>query len=223
VLSKINEHRENTCVSDVDGKIFKDKDGNPVKVDLDFWSEDKYKIIEQKLTELIIKIENGFDDPNFTFQDLNCVLTEIIELDKQQEKIVNECITKENASELRKEQGLTFKKLLESQFYDSIEYGFDENDERKSYRIKMKNDSGNIIEMLISPNESNLEKPIVETHVQTTKYVSPETKRIISEDLNKAMINKGIIKGLKSSETKCIELSESKLYDQEALHNFNQL
>ena len=219
VLLTMNENRKNTCFTDGNNKILEDKNGNPVKVELDFWSEGEYSEIEQKLTELKTKVKNGLTAPNFTMKHLDDALTEINAFDERQNQIVVESIMKGVASEARAVQADAAIECLQKQFYYLIERGYDDKDQRKSYRVKMKNNNGNTIEVLISSKESDLTEMIVETHEESENYESDTTKLIRSKELNQALKDEGI-EGLYSSETKCISEKEStisKIYDQEAL------
>jgi len=220
VLLTMNENRKSTCFTDGNNEILEDKNGNPVKVELDFWSDGEYGKIEQKITELKESIRNGLTDPNFTMQDLDNALAEINNFDERQNQIVVESIMKGVASEARAVQADAAIECLQKQFYNLIERGYDDRDQRKSYRVKMKNNNGNTIEILISSKESDLTEMIVETHEESENYESDNIKFIRSKELNQAIKDEGI-EGLSSSDTRCLktesELKESKIYDQEAL------
>ena len=216
VLVAMNENRKNTYLTNGENEIIEDE-----KVDLDFWSEGEYKIIEQKLAELKEKVKNGENNPNFTLDNLKTILIEINDLDKRQIQIVDECCTKNIVSYARKERADDIICRLKRLHYELMEgYGYEDNDKRKSYRIKMKTNNGNKIDILISSKNDDL---IVSRHEDCENYESDEIKKIRHEELNQVMSDESSIEGLKTSGTRCFnteqELRASKLYDQVALRN----
>ena len=224
VLLTMHENRKNTCFTDGNNEILEDENGNPVKVELDFWSEGEYGELEQKVTQLKEKIKNGLTDPNFTTTDLDKALAEIFVADERERQIVVECIMKGVASEARAVQADAVIHCLKKQFYELIERGYENKDQRKGYKVKMKNDTGNTVEILISSKEDDLTKLIVETHDESENYESDALKLQRSKELNNAVIDEGI-EGLTVSETKCIAGNESKiskLYDKEAIQKSMQ-
>ena len=225
VLLTMGENRKNTCFTDGNNNILEDESGNPVKVELDFWSEGEYGRLEQNLAALKEKIKNGLSDPNFTMQELDNALAEISAIDERQTQIVVESIMKGVASEARAVQADAAVDCLKKQFYELVERGYENGDQRKGYKVKMKNDSGNTIDVLISSKADDLTELNIETHDESEHYESDSIKLQRSKELNAIIKNEGI-EGMDSSETRCIPERESKIskiYDQEALRESRKM
>jgi hypothetical protein len=214
VLTEMNENRKNHSSTENE---LKDEEGNVITNELDFWSEGEYGELEQKVNELKKKVDEGIDNPQFTIDDLDAVLKIIYEIDVRQKQIVIESIEKGNASQIRAEMADDLVKVLKNQhLYEVVERGYEMEDQRNGYIIKLRNETQKTNLVVLIQPESNVSDNSVTISTISENHVNNDILKQRSDQINQSLADVGI----RVEKARCIdEASDAlkSLYDDAAI------
>lgn len=188
VLARMNENRNRVSLTDEDGNVAKNEKGEIVKIELDFWTEDKYGELEKDLMSIIEQVTNGLYDPNYTTEDLDKALQMIQNIDQQQNELVIESIKSGNASQIRAEMADAIIEHLEGQRFQVIERGYENGDARNAYFIKLDDGTSEIV-VVVNPESS--ENNLVIRRTVDTDLSEPGLIQM-NEDIDKVLQEAGL-------------------------------
>lgn len=188
VLARMHENRNTVTLTDGDNNVVTDENGDIVKLELDFWSEGEYGKLETQLSEIITAIKQGLNDPKYTINNLDKALTEIRDIDKQQNEWVVDSIQRGNASQIRAEMADVIAEHLEEQRFQVVERGYENGDARNAYFIKL-NDGESEIVIVVNPesDESNI---VIRKTIETDLSEPALIQR--NEDIDRALEKAGL-------------------------------
>ena len=146
---------------------------------------------------MIKEINQGLENDNYTINDLDKALNRVERINERQMALVVESIEWGNASQIRAEMADTIMDHLEGQRFHVIENGYENNDARNSYIIKLEDNNNKIliiIESGDSPQEQKVIVKTIETNLQEPSI--NERNHDIDDILEKAgvHVNGGICK-----------------------------
>ena len=192
ILKTMNENRKSVCTA-CDGMEIKDEKGNPILIELDFWSEGEYGKLERRLEALSEKVKKGLDDPGLSTADLDEVLKEAEKINLRQRKIVHESIEKGNAAQIRAVVADTAIENLKKQLFEVIEQGYETNDQRKGYIVKLRNETlrTNLL-LLIYSDEKDLSKIMTKVVTEQEGAISESVMERRALEINKSLREAGI-------------------------------
>ena len=155
VLGCMKEQRETITETDGNNNVVKDDEGNEKKIDFDFWSEKEYSDLEIELEEIIEDIKAGFDDPQYDLSILKKKIQRIEEIDLRQKELTDECIKKIRISNKRKELANKIVNILKKERFHVVEQGYENNDLRNAYFIKLDDKRSKILVVINPINEKD--------------------------------------------------------------------
>ncbi len=155
---------------------------------MDYWTDGQYKLIEEELNEIRKRLEAAWERPDYSMQQLQADLDRLEELKKMQDLQAASVISQIKLSVLRHQQAEFIREVLSDDFYfQVIAEGFDHNDERDSYILRMQRPADNaIVEILVSPGKKDGEVDTT-VRVDTEAYMDQKLlntlEQAIIEDL----------------------------------------
>lgn len=128
----------------------KDDDGKPL--DISFWTDGRYALVKEEAAAIQQRLESSYEDPSYSFDDLKKDLARLEELHKIGKQLVAEGIEASRHSLNREAQGLECMNILqEDHHFSQVGAGFDMNDPREAYIVRMKRHTdGALIEVIVN-------------------------------------------------------------------------
>lgn len=163
-------------------------------VDLDYWTDNKFKLLEDEVDQIKSEIEAKRYDPDFGIEELRSALKRLNEIDKIQLHLVQDAIEKSNLSETREEMAQVITQLLSEQYGYTrvIGCGFDLNDPRECYIVRLqRHTDGAQIEVLINPGTNNGDNEIY-FRIDTATYCDQKVMDGINNDIERELREYGI-------------------------------
>lgn len=185
VLAQMHENRNTISLTDGDGQPVRDEKGQIAKIELDFWTEGEYGQLEKELMERKKEVIDGLSDPHYTVNDLNNALNRTIAIEQRQMELVVDSIKRGNASQIRAQMADLIIEQLGGQFFTVDDRGYENNDARNAYIIKLHNETSKII-VIINP-ESNTVNHVVIGTVETD--LSEPDLIVQGDDINAVLAN----------------------------------
>lgn len=185
ILGEIRHNRSNL--------FFEDLDGNRGElIDIDFWTNGKYKELEILLNNLRTNIAEGYDDPGFNQQVLIETYDMVNKMSEKQSLLVKEAIEEGNASAIRVSIAEKIAQILQtSHCYEIEDYGYEQQDPRKSFLVKMHNQNNNSdIIILIYPESIQKQQLILKT--KSNRYISEHDLYLRATEINEELKAAGI-------------------------------
>lgn len=161
-------------------------------VDIDFWTEGQYSALESMLVNLRANLIDNFSEPSFTQSTLEEVGTIVESIEKQQEAFVKEAIEKANSSAMRAAIAEKIAEVLhDSHCYEIVDYGYEQQDQRKSFLVKLhSSDNDSDIVVLIYPESASKQQLILKT--KTNGYISERDLYTRASEINQELKAVGI-------------------------------
>lgn len=185
LLNDIRENQRNLYMEGDEGR-----DSQPI--DIDFWTEGQYSALESMLVNLRANLTDSFQEPAFTQEALEEVGNIVEEMEKQQEALVHEAVAKANSSGMRASIAEKIAEILhDSHCYEVVDYGYEQQDQRKSFLAKLHStDNDSDIVVLIYPESANEQQLILKT--KTNGYISEKDLYTRASEINNELKAAGI-------------------------------
>lgn len=185
LLNDIRENRRNLYQEDDQGR-------DTTRIDVDFWTEGRYSELESTLVNMRANLVDGFADLNFSKEVLGEVCAMVIEMEEQQQTLVREAVEKANSSAMRAAIAEKIAEVLhDSHCYEVVDYGYEKQDQRKSFLAKLHNtDNDSDIVVLIYPESATKQQLILKT--KTNGYISENDLYVRASEINSELKAAGI-------------------------------
>lgn len=186
LLGDIRENRRNLYMEDEQGR-------ETTHIDIDFWTEGRYSELESMLINIRANLVDGFSDPNFTKEVLKEVCEMIVQLEEDQQRLIREAVEKANSSAMRAAIAEKIAEVLhDSHCYEVVDYGYEKQDQRRSFLAKLHNpDNNSDIVVLIYPESSSKQQLLLKT--KTNGYISEKDLYVRASEINRELQAAGIL------------------------------
>jgi hypothetical protein len=224
LLQTMSKNRTDVYYTDEEGKRIQDENGKDIKLEIDFWTKDDYKILEERAKDLKNEIETKKEHPNLTEERLKEIRRELNDIKQQQTDLVKLALKRGFASEERvqisediinalEEQGFTLSKFDNGEFAHDYMKGEILADQREGVFAVLKNGNGMEVSVIIHPDESLTSNHIVFQRNDESNLTPDELRRSI-EGVKKIIESKGYKMGDVASpkgtgDSKQIELADA--------------
>lgn len=224
LLQTMSKNRTDVYYTNEEGKRIQDENGKDIKLEIDFWTKDDYKILEERAKDLKNEIETKKEHPNLTEERLKEIRRELNDIKQQQNDLVKLALKRGFASEERvqisediinalEEQGFTLSKLDNGEFAHDYMKGEILADQREGVFAVLKNGNGMEVSVIIHPDESLTSNHIVFQRNDESNLTPDELRRSI-EGVKKIIESKGYKMGDVASpkgtgDSKQIELADA--------------
>lgn len=123
--------------------------------DIDYWTDGQYLLLEEELASIRERLETAVSNASYSMEDIEKDYTRLKELKRMQELLAASTISSIKLSCLRCRQADFIKGILKHDyFFESVAEGFDRNDERESYILRMSRPSDSaVVEVIVSPSD----------------------------------------------------------------------
>lgn len=153
-------------------------------VDLDFWTGDRYAQIERAIEYMALHLERDRMADNYLLPEVKDDIKKIVELDHRMDAMVEEVFHINELSELTEACGQMASQILSEQFYFVlVEQGFENNDPRGIYVVRMQRlGSDDKIELFFSRNDNSV---VFNYHMSLSAYVDEQIMDAFFESFTK--------------------------------------
>ncbi len=190
LLQTMAKNRTDVYYKDDAGINMKDEEGKDIKVEIDFWTKDDYKKLEEKANDLKTELETKKDHPNLTEERLKDIRHELNDIKQEQTRLVELALKRGIASEERikiseeiinalMEQGFSLNTLQNGDPAHNYLKGEMEGDQREGVFAVLKNGVGTEISIIIHPDETLTNNHIVFQRNDESNLTPDELKRSI--------------------------------------------
>lgn len=191
LLQTMSKNRTDVFYTDEEGKRMQDETGKDIKLEIDFWTKDDYRKLEERATDLKNEIETKKEHPNLTEERLKEIREELNHIKQEQNELVKLALKRGFASEERvkisediinalEEQGFTLSKLDNGEFAHDYMKGEILADQREGVFAVLKQEkTGTEISVIIHPDESLTSNHIVFQRNDESNLTPDELRRSI--------------------------------------------
>lgn len=201
LLQTMSKNRTDVYCTDEEGKRLQDETGKDIKLEIDFWTKDDYKKLEERAKDLKNEIETKKEHPKLTEERLKEIREELNLIKQEQNELVKLALKRGFASEERvkisediinalEEQGFTLSKLDNGEFAHDYMKGEIIADQREGVFAVLKNGNGMEVSLIIHPDESLTTNHIVFQRNDESNVTPDELRRSI-EGVKKIIESKG--------------------------------
>lgn len=182
VKEKINNARANIHYGDSSTDL----------VNFDYWTDGQLGLVEKELDEIARRLDEKRYDPSYCYEELEKDHARIEELDRIQLLLVQDAIEKSALSEARESMGGIIAEILRNKHYfEVIGSGFEGNDLRESFIMRLRRGDGAEIEVIINPNYQNGENDLY-YRINMNSYVDEGLMRTIQLSIEEELREYGI-------------------------------
>lgn len=176
--------------------------------EVNYWTQGRYQLLEDEVRDLKNHIDLHKDD--LTTEALNAYLEDLETLTNKQEELVEEAVERIISSQLRAEMSDVVIAKLEQQGYQvkNDERGYEENDQRSAYMVKLHNLAGIEVVTVISPDKQTYQN-VLSVNTYNEDRFDDAAKRRRNEDILAALGDGGLTLGT----TVCNDQSIAAYYD----------
>lgn len=162
-------------------------------LDINYWSDGKFNDLVAEIDGLRAKLTYGYNDPNYSTEELSGDLRRLQELNKAKDIIIAASRVAYNQSVMRESQALAAMDILvENHQFSLIGNGFEANDRRESYILRMRRHTDNAeIEVIVSPTPVENEFSMY-FRLDTTTYADQSVLQSITRSLAKDFEDAGL-------------------------------
>lgn len=207
LLAEISYNRSNL--------FFEDGEGNKGElIDIDFWADNQYRELEVLLQNIRANVIDEYANPDFKQQDLNQTFELVQQLHEKHQQIVQEAIERGNSSAMRASIAEKIAQTLQvSHCYQVVDYGYEQQDPRKSFLVKMRNSNNRSdIVVWIYPESAQKQQLILKT--RSDAFISERDLYERAAEINEELRKVGIqIEGSAQEVNPGDEHSLDELYD----------
>ena len=153
-------------------------------LDINYWTDSRFNDLELELKDLNQRVSEGYNDSSYSNEMLKSDLNRIIELEKAKDIIISEARIAYNQSKMREDQALAAMDILiEDHQFSLVGKGFEGNDRRESFILRMQRHTDNAeIEVIVSPT-SRIGEYNLYFRLDTKTYSDESVIRSITEAL----------------------------------------
>ena len=153
-------------------------------LDINYWTDGRFNDLELELKDLNQRVSEGYNDSSYSNEMLKSDLNRIIELEKAKDLIISEARIAYNQSKMREDQALAAMDILiEDHQFSLVGKGFEGNDRRESFILRMQRHTDNAeIEVIVSPT-SRIGEYNLYFRLDTKTYSDESVIRSITEAL----------------------------------------
>ena len=153
-------------------------------LDINYWTDGRFNDLELELKDLNQRVSEGYNDSSYSNEMLKSDLNRIIELEKAKDIIISEARIAYNQSKMREDQALAAMDILiEDHQFSLVGKGFEGNDRRESFILRMQRHTDNAeIEVIVSPT-SRIGEYNLYFRLDTKTYSDESVIRSITEAL----------------------------------------
>ena len=163
-------------------------------LDIDFWTDGRFSQMEAEIGQIMARLERSYDDPGYTAEVLRKDYARLDELMRMKDILAVASRKEYNKSQLRQVQALTCMDILEEFHHFSIVgHGFDMNDEREAYVVRMRRHTDNAeIEIIVNHGSRDEEFEVyfrVDSSTYHDEAVMADLRGQIQKDFQEAGIS----------------------------------
>ena len=153
-------------------------------LDIHYWTDGRFNDLELELKDLNQRVSEGYNDSSYSNEMLKSDLNRIIELEMAKDLIISEARIAYNQSKMREDQALAAMDILiEDHQFSLVGKGFEGNDRRESFILRMQRHTDNAeIEVIVSPT-SRIGEYNLYFRLDTKTYSDESVIRSITEAL----------------------------------------
>ena len=153
-------------------------------LDINYWTDGRFNDLELELKDLNQRVSEGYNDSSYSNEMLKSDLNRIIELEMAKDLIISEARIAYNQSKMREDQALAAMDILiEDHQFSLVGKGFEGNDRRESFILRMQRHTDNAeIEVIVSPT-SRIGEYNLYFRLDTKTYSDESVIRSITEAL----------------------------------------
>jgi len=227
LLQIMSKNRTNVYYKDDEGNNLKDEEGKDIQVEIDFWTKNDYRDLENKVTNLKTELETKKDHQNLTEERLKDIRHDLNDIKEEQMFLVELALKRGIASEERVkiseeiinaliEQGFSLNKLQNGEPAHNYLKGEMEGDQREGVFAVLQNGVGAEISIIIHPDETLTHNHIVFQRNDESNLTPDELKRSI-EGVKQIIEKKGYKMGGVASPQGTGDNKQRELVDANAL------
>lgn len=227
VLELMNNNRTDLFFTDENGNRIIDEQGNGIQVEIDFWTNGGYTVLEKEVIELNSELENNRDLAELDVERLNKILERLETIRAEQEELIllavrrgmsseNRVIISEDIVDALIKQGYQLKRLDNGEpahFYCSGEI---EADQREAVFAILKNGVGAEITVIVHPDQDLLENRVFFQRNDRNNLTEQELRTSISE-IKGIIENRGYKMGNAETPSGTGDFKQEELADANAL------
>ena len=170
------------------------EDSSSKLLDMDFWTDGRFAQMEAEIEQIMARMERSYDDPGYTAEDLRKDYARLEELMQMKDILAVSSRKEYNKSQLRKVQALTCMDILEEcHHFTIVGHGFDMNDEREAYVVRMRRHTDNAeIEIIVNHGSKDEEFEVyfrVDSSTYHDEAVMADLRGQIQKDFHEAGIS----------------------------------
>jgi len=181
-------------------------------VELDYWTNGEYSKLEQEVENIKNNLENNADD--LSLEQVQEHLEKLRRLEEKHSGMLKEGIEKVVSSQTRAEMGDIILEKLEDEGFRVVNRGYEQQDQRKIYVVKVINAVGSEVVISIVPDERT-NANTVSINTKDDRFYSEAVTQERAREINRILKEAGIdIDG-----TDCHDVDVSELYDVDSILN----
>jgi len=156
--------------------------------DMDYWTRDAYSHLEKTAEALQVELETERKSPDFTIEKVQHIFNKIQELDAQRLEWMGTVVERVFASQRRAQMADLIVKVLGSENFSVLnqERGFEGDDQRNSYLVKLKSMDGTELVVVIRLDEATNEN-ILSINTYNEHYKGERARHRRWEELQRAL------------------------------------
>ena len=177
-------------------------------VEVDFWTNGRFSALEEQIKVIKDELEHGRED--YSLEEVKQRMEELKTLAEEEQALIKEAVERVISSQLRAEMADVVVEALQKEGFTMLESGYEKEDQRKVYLVKVANNAGTEIVAAVVPND--------ETNTNTLS-INTRDERFFREELTQARFEdiKRLLQesGLHVGKTECFNEHIQGLYDVE--------
>lgn len=161
-------------------------------LDMNYWTDGRFKLVEDKVSQLLGRIKEFHYDEGYTLTELKKDFDILQELDRIEKQLVAEGRETYNHSLNRQAQAQTCGDILFDHGYEVVGEGFDRNDRREAYVMRLKrHQSGAEIEVIVNQGSKEGEYDVY-FRIDAKTYMDEMTMQTLTSDIAEEFKEAGV-------------------------------
>lgn len=164
---------------------------NAGTVEADYWTNSEFSKLEKEVETLKNRLENEKD--KLSLEDVKQILSQLERLSERQEILVKEALERVISSEYRAMMGDMVVEALEKEGFAVTHSGYEMQDQRKVYLVRMENVAGTEIVAVIAPDDqTNANILSINTRDKNGRVFSQEVLEERNNRINEILREEGL-------------------------------
>lgn len=177
-------------------------------VEVDYWTQGRFSDLEERIKGIKDELEN--DHEACSLEDIKQRMEDLKALAEEEQALIKEAVERVISSQLRAEMADVVVEALQKEGFTMLESGYEKEDQRKVYLVKVANNAGTEIVAAVVPNdETNTNTLSINTRDE--RFFREELTQARFEDIKRLMEESGLHVG----KTECFNEHIEGLYDVE--------